>query len=175
MVGGTRVDGDDEYVILGRVSGLYGVKGWVKVFSHTDPRSNILRYSPWLLRRGGRWHEVELRGGRRQGKGIVAQLAGCDDRDAAAEWQGAEIAVRRGQLPPAEADEYYWADLIGLRVETAEGVDLGVVDHLVETGANDVLVVRGERERLLPFTPGDVVREVDLESGRIRVEWDPDF
>jgi len=175
MPGVERADGDDEIVIVGRIAGLYGVKGWVKVFSHTDPRENILRYSPWLLHRGGRWHEVALREGRRQGKGLVARLDGCDDRDAATAWLGADVAIRRGQLPPPAEDEYYWADLVGLRVETTEGVDLGVVDHLVETGANDVLVVQGDRERLVPFTPGDAVLAVDLEAGRIEVDWDPDF
>jgi len=83
--------------------------------------------------------------------------------------------VPRSALPAAGEDEYYWSDLEGLRVETLEGVDLGTVDHLIETGANDVLIVRGDRERLIPFLRPSVVREIDLVAARIRVAWDPDF
>lgn len=164
-----------DLVTVGRICGLYGVRGWVRVFSHTDPREGIVRYSPWYLRLGGEWREVRLAEGRRQGKGVVARLEGCEDRDQAARLMGAEIAVRRDQLPPLPPGEYYWTDLEGLRVVTREGVELGVVARLMETGANDVLVVRGERERLVPYLPERVVLEVDLEGGVIRVDWDPDF
>lgn len=165
---------NDEPLIVGRISGVHGVRGWVKVYSHTAPRENILRYSPWLLRIGGRWQERAVLSGRRQGKAVVAQLDGCTDRDLARELIGSDIAIRRGQLPPADGD-YYWADLIGLAVETTEGIALGVIDHLLETGANDVLVVRGERERLIPYTPGEAVQSIDLEARRMVVDWDPDF
>jgi 16S rRNA processing protein RimM len=161
-------------VVVGTVSGLHGLRGWVKVHSYTAPRENILTYSPWYLYLGGRWRAMESREGRLQGKGLVARIAGCHDRDEAAGLLGADIAVRRDQLPVAD-DEYYWTDLEGLRVLTVEGVDLGVVDHLFETGANDVLVVRGARERLIPYLPGPVVRSVDLRSRSMVVDWDPDF
>lgn len=164
-----------ERLILGRITGLYGVRGWVKVYSYTDPRENILRYSPWQLGLGGRWREAEVQGGRVHGKGVIAKLEGCDDRDAAAGLMGAEIAIRREQLEPLEAGEFYWADLIGLTVINEDGLRLGVVDHLFETGANDVLVVRGERERLIPYAPGEIVTAVDLERGELRVRWDPEF
>jgi len=164
-----------DFVEMGRISGLYGVRGWVKLFSHTEPRENILRYSPWYLEIGGRWVPFELRGGRRHGKSVVAHLSGCDDRDAAARLLEHRIAVARDQLPPLAEGEYYWSDLIGLQVVTVGGVGLGAVSDLMETGANDVLVVAGERERLIPFTPGDVVQQVDLAGGVITVEWDPDF
>lgn len=167
--------GESRRVILGQVAGLYGVKGWVRVFSHTQPRDNILRYSPWRLRLAGEWKELPVETGRRHGKGVIAKLAGVEDRDAAARLLGADIAVARSQLPRPAEGEYYWADLEGLEVLTLEGVSLGRVSHLLETGANDVLVVRGERERLIPFTPGIAVREVDLAGGRICVDWDPDF
>ncbi|MGB5734238.1 MAG: ribosome maturation factor RimM [Thiohalocapsa sp.] len=164
-------DHTDRLVVLGRVGGLYGVRGWVRVISETDPLENILTYSPWLM--SGKAHEVAE--GRRHGKGLVVRFAGCDDRDQAAGLVGREISVRRDQLPPARPDEFYWADLEGLDVETLEGVSLGRVSHLFDTGANDVLVVRGDRERLLPFVWGDIVRDVDLESGKIKVDWDPEF
>jgi len=167
-------DGPERLVALGRVSGLFGVRGWVKVHSDTRPRENILRYSPWYLLRGGRWRAYEVLAGRPQGKTLVAHLRGCDDREQARRLMGATIAVRRSQLGGDE-DGYFWTDLEGLEVVTAEGRVLGVVDHLMETGANDVLVVRGERERLIPWLPEQVILSVDLEAGCIRVDWDPDF
>lgn len=164
-----------EYVELGRISGLHGVRGWVKVFSHTQPRENILKYSPWYLEIDGRWVPFELKAGRRQGSTVVAHLEGCADRDAAARLLEHRIAVRSEQLPPAGEGEYYWADLIGLQVLTTDGVELGTVSALMETGANDVLVVSGDRERLIPYTPGHAVQGVDLAAGVITVEWDPEF
>ena len=160
---------------MGRISGLYGVRGWVKIRSDTVPRERIVEYSPWQVEIEGQWRAMEVAEGRRQGKGVVARLQGCDDRDGAAPLIGAAIAVRREQLPAPEPGEYYWADLEGLAVVTAEGVELGTVDHLFETGANDVLVVRNGRERLIPFIQGQVVLDVDLEAGRMRVDWDPEF
>jgi len=166
--------GDGKPIVVGRIAGLYGVRGWVKVFSHTQPRENILGYKPWLLQIGGRWVEASAAEGRMHGKGVVAHLEGYDDRDVAAALVGCDIAVHREQLAPVEDDEIYWADLIGLKVVTREGVELGNVDHLIETGANDVVVVRGERERLLPYIDG-VVLEVDLDQGVMEVDWDPEF
>lgn len=165
----------EERVAVGRISGVYGVKGWVKIYSYTDPRDNILQYTPWLLKRPDGWQAVEVVDGRAHGKGVVARLEGCEDRDAAARWIDTEIAILRSQLPEPEAGEYYWNDLIGLRVLTLSGEDLGRVDHLLETGANDVLVVQGDRERLIPYIPGDVVTAVDLDAGELRVDWDPGF
>ena len=162
-------------LVLGRISGLYGVQGWVKIYSFTDPRENILHYGRWRLLRNGQWQTAKVVEGKRHGKGVIARLDLFDDRERAREYIGAEIAVPRDALPPLPFGEYYWADLEGLRVETVEGVDLGVVDHLMETGANDVLVVEGERTRLVPFVQGSVVTSVDLDSGVIRVDWDPEF
>jgi 16S rRNA processing protein RimM len=165
----------DSLVIIGRVTGLYGIKGWVKVYSHTRPLNNILSYRPWYLQSADGWEERQLAEGRTQGKGIVARLAGYDDRDQATELLERDIAIKRSQLPRAEKGAYYWADLEGLRVFTLEGVELGVVDHLFETGANDVLVIQGERERLLPLLMDQVIKEVDLGAGLMRVDWDPEF
>lgn len=162
-------------VIVGRVSGLFGVRGWVRVHSWTDPPENVLRYSPWWLGSDAAWTRREPAGGRRQRGALVAALAGVEDRDAARRLLGAAIAVRREQLPELGPGEYYWADLLGLEVLTTGGVALGTVGGLLETGANDVLVVHGERERLIPYISGEVIREVDLPRRRIRVDWDPDF
>lgn len=165
----------DELIIMGRVSGLFGVRGWLKIYSHTSPREGIVRYRDWYLKQGGDWRHYKLISGRSQGKGVVVQLQGIDDRDLAAPLVECDIAVQREQLPALESDEYYWTDLQGLRVVNLEGVELGVVSHLFETGANDVMVVRGERERLIPYTTGEAIQEVDLEHGQITVDWDPEF
>jgi 16S rRNA processing protein RimM len=165
----------DEMITIGRISGLFGIRGWVKVYSHTSPREGVLRYRTWYLKTADGWRAYKLLSGQAQGKGVVAHLTGCDDRDSAARLIGQDIAICREQLPKLEAGEYYWADLEGLRVENLQGVDLGVVSHLFETGANDVLVVKGEKERLIPYTMGEAVREVDLAAGRMIVDWDPDF
>jgi 16S rRNA processing protein RimM len=164
-----------EFIEMGRIAGLYGVRGWVKVYSHTEPRDHILEYSPWYLKIQGKWVPIAPAEGRIHGKGVVARLEGYTDRDAAAQLVGTDIAMHRDQLPAAEEGEYYWHDLIGLRVVTTGGAELGQVDHLLETGANDVLVVKGERERLIPYTPGQAVVKVDLASGVLTVEWDPEF
>ncbi len=162
-------------IMIGRISGLYGVRGWVKVFSYTCPIKNILNYSPWQLGKNGLWQTIAVSEGRSQGKGIIARLESIIDRDQASRFLGAEIAVERQQLPQLADGEYYWADLIGLTVINREGVTLGRVDHLLETGANDVLVVKGERERLIPFLLEHVVLDVDLAQSVLRVDWGVDF
>lgn len=166
---------EHRLINVGEISGVFGVKGWVKVFSYTQPRENILTYSPWQLRKGEQHRTLEVIDGQRQGKNVVAQLEGIDNRDAAASLTGWEIFIDRSQLPEAYKDEYYWADLCGLKVVTQDNIELGVVDHLLETGANDVLVVMGERERLIPFILEQTIIKVDLDGGYLIVDWDPDF
>jgi 16S rRNA processing protein RimM len=165
---------EPNWVILGRISGLFGVRGWVKVYSETSPPGNILDYPIWHLGGAAGRRKYALAEGRVQGKGIVARLDGCSDRDQAAELVGAEIAVPREQLPEAGDGEFYWTDLEGLQVRNLQGIDLGRVDHLFETGANDVMVVQGDRQRLIPYT-ADAVQRVDLAEGWIIVDWDADF
>lgn len=162
-------------VVLGRVSGLYGVRGWVKLYSFTRPVENLLDYQDLTLgpAEGGR--PVRIEEGRRHGKTLVARFAGVDDRDAASALVGQDLSVDRDRLPETADDEYYWTDLTGLEVVNRDGVVLGRVHSLLSTGANDVLVVRGDRERLVPFVQGQYVLEVDLEAGRILVDWSPDF
>jgi 16S rRNA processing protein RimM len=160
-------------VVLGKIVGVFGVRGWVRVLSETDPPEHILTYSPWTI--GGEASTWRVREGQAHGKGLIVALDGCDDRDQAAALVGQEISVARDRLPPAGADEIYWIDLEGLAVVTDGGVVLGTIDHLFATAANDVIVVAGERERLLPFVWGDVVKDIDLEAGRMLVDWDPAF
>lgn len=166
---------DKHYLIIGKISGVFGVKGWVKVFSFTEPKENILNYQNWLLKKGTLEKTVTVVSGQAQGKTVVANLLGIDDRDKAAALSGWDILIERTQLPPVAEDEFYWVDLVGLKVITTLGVDFGVVDHLLETGANDVLVVIGERERLVPFLRGQSIVSIDLAQGLIVVDWDPEF
>ncbi len=169
------VKADTELVAIGRITGVYGVRGWVRVASDTEPSTRILDYGPWQLRVGNEWLSYEVLEGRAQGRSLVVKLKGLDDRDAAGHLAGARIAVRRSALPELDPGDYYWADLEGVEVVTRDGRALGLVDHVMATGGNDVLVVVGERERLIPFIENQVVLEVDLEAGRITVDWDPEF
>ena len=192
-----------EKIILGRITGVYGVKGWVKVFSYTDPMEAIVDYSPWYLRpealkkksaawSSSTWSKVKLKAGKRHAKTVVAKLEHCNDRDAAQAYIGSEIAIEPDQLDAlTDEDQYYWRDLIGLRVINQQDHVFGTVTSLLETGANDVLVVtsdelveagddgsdenRGSREHLIPWTMQQAILDVDLENGVIRVDWDPDF
>ncbi len=147
----------------------------MRVYSWTSPRENIVGYQPWYLRRDGQWQAQAVAAGRRHGKGVIARLCGCEDRDQALALIDSEIGISREQLPPTAPGEYYWHQLIGLRVVNLRGEALGRVDSLLETGANDVLVVRGEDERLIPFAQPQIVRQVDLQAGVIQVDWEKDY
>lgn len=164
-----------ERVIVGRLGGPFGVKGWIWVHSHTRPAERLFDYPLWGLGESGHLREVTVEAAQPQGKGWIARLSGIADRDAAADLAGATVSVPRAMLPRAEEGAYYWVDLIGLRVMGIQGFDFGRVDSLMETGANDVLVVQGDEERLIPFVQPDVIQKIDLNAGVIEVDWDPDF
>jgi 16S rRNA processing protein RimM len=161
-------------VVLGRITAPYGVKGWVRVHPYTAAAENLVHYPSWWLGRDARWEEQQVIQSRVHGASVVAQLAGCDDREAASTLRGRQVAVPRAVLPATRENEYYWTDLIGLDAVTVEGAELGMVVQILETGANDVLVVRGERERLVPFV-STVVREIDFARGIIRLDWGVDY
>lgn len=162
-------------VTVGRIVGVHGVKGWVKLLSHTDPIDNLLRYRPWRVALDGVETELKPLEWRLQGKALVAHIEGIDDRDQAMRWIGADIRIDRSQLPPPRKNEVYWIDLEGLRVRTIEGTELGTISHLFATAANDVMVVKGDRERLIPFLRDRFVMSVDLDAGVVVVDWDPEF
>jgi len=166
---------EQKHVTVGKVSGAFGIKGWVKIFSYTDPRENILNYSPWLLKKGSESKSFNVISGKLQGRSVVAQLDGIADREQVEALLGWDVLILKDQLPATKAGEYYWSDLIGLQVETLQGVTLGVVDSLLETGANDVLIINGDRERAIPFIQGRNVLEIDLQQGKMIVDWDPEF
>ncbi len=178
---------DSAWVVLGSVIGVHGVRGWIKVHSDTQPRENILDYAVWWFKGKEGWKEVRVMESQHTAKNVLALVEGVDDRDTAERLRGTEIAIPRRQLPATEANEYYWTDLIGLEVFGPNDVRFGTVDRLFETGANDVVVITDEREWavgekrpngpeiLVPWLRPDVVKEVDVERGRIVVDWDPDF
>ena len=167
---------DDRRVLLGKIAGVFGVQGWVKVLSHTEPREAIFSYLPWTLRLRGVERVVERVDGKPQGKGLIVRIPGIETRDDAEAAVGTEIWVLRAVMPKPKPGEYYWVDLEGQRVVTVEGAELGRVSHVFGTGANDVLSVRDDtKERLIPFLMDSVIKRIDLDAGVIEVDWDPDF
>jgi len=167
--------GGDHRILLGKIVGVHGIHGWVRIESDTRPRQNIFAYRPWILRHRGVDQAVTDVQGRTQGKRLVAHWPALETRDHAEALIGAEIWIPRAALPAPQPGEYYWFDLEGLQVTGVDGFDFGRVSHLLSTGANDVMAVIGERERLIPFLQGDVVKRVDLKAGVIEVDWDPEF
>lgn len=158
---------------MGRITAPFGIKGWVRVAPYTAAVRNLLDYPTWWIGRGGAWRVYQLETGRVQGAVLLAKLAGCDDRDAAGLLRGSVVAVPRAALPPEPPGQFYWADLIGLKVVNHAGCELGWVTGIMQTGANDVLIVEDGRERLVPFI-AQVIREVDRAAGVVRVEWGAD-
>ena len=164
----------EAMLVMGRVAAPFAVSGWVKVQVFTERADGLLGYRRWWLRRDGRWQEMQVEEAAVHGRVVIARLEGCADREAAAALRGSDIAVPRAVLPRSGEGEYYWADLEGLRVRNQGGEDLGRVSGLLDSGGNQVLVVRGERERLIPFVSA-VVKSVDLARGDIVVDWGADW
>ena len=170
-----------DIILLGSISGVHGVKGWLKVFSHTHPRIKITEYKQWFISKDKEnWTTVNLLDGRVQGKNIIVLLEGVNDRNQVEALIGSEIAIQSSQLVKLSNDEYYWRDLIGLSVETTEGIKLGKIDWLFNSGSNDVIVVKDKtgvevKERMLPFLRDDIVKSISLEASQMIVDWDPEF
>jgi len=163
-------------VVMGRITAPFGVKGWLRIYALTAHPSNLSDYPVWWLRQAGDWREVKVVAARLHSGSLVAQLEGIESREAAALLRGHEIGVPRSELPATTGDEFYWADLIGLKVLNMEEHDLGRVARIVQTGANDVLVVTSDdgREVLVPFI-ADAIRKVDVAAGVINVDWGRDY
>lgn len=177
----TTIPPSDQLLSIGRIQSAYGIKGWVWIYSNTEPTDNVFAYTPWYLQMGQSWREVEVVDWREQGKGLVARLKDCVDRNAAEALHGAVIWTAKSNLPDLPDGDYYWSDLIDLSVWTVEGQLLGQVHSMMETGANDVLVVKpcagsiDQNERLIPWLPDQVVTAVDIANKRLTVDWDIDF
>ncbi|CAG0911105.1 unnamed protein product [Cyprideis torosa] len=162
-------------LVVGKISGVYGIKGWVKVYSWTQPRENVLTYPCWQVGAVNASVDRYVEDGKAHGKGVIAKLKGCDSCEDAEALIGQEIRIFESELKSLGQNEYYWRDLIGLDVINLQDEKLGTVKSLMETGANNVLVVKGDRERLVPWVMGQFVKQVDLQAGTLLVDWDIDF
>ena len=162
----------DKFVIIGTIGTAFGIKGWVKVHSHTNPSENMLHYTPWYIETTTGWVDAEVIEKRAHSDAVIAHMKGCDDRDAALRLTHKQIAIKREQLSEPSQDEYYWTDLEGLTVINQHGVCLGTVECLMETGANDVMVIKGEKPCLIPFVLRKTILNVDLMKKCIQVNWD---
>lgn len=163
-----------DRVIVGRFGSPFGVRGWIKIYSYTDPIENILKYPHWQIEINSTWQPVLIESIKKQAKGIIAKIKDYESPEEVRTFTNHSIAIYRHELPALPHDEYYWSDLTGLKVLTTTGTELGLVDSLLETGANDVFVVKGDRTRLIPYTT-QVVIKIDLNEKTIVVDWDPDF
>ncbi|MEB5476674.1 ribosome maturation factor RimM [Acinetobacter pollinis] len=174
----------EDRIQIGQLRSAYGLNGWLWVYSNTEPMSNIFDYLPWFIKTKTGWQTASVKRWKPHGKGLVVALKDVSDRTLAESLVGADIWISKSQLPKADVDEYYWSDLKGLTVmslnEEEQDVNLGQIYELFETGANDVMVVRAtpdsidSEERMIPWHK-DVVQDVDLEAGRIYVNWGIDY
>lgn len=144
------------------------------MFSYTEPREAVLQYKGLLLGRDGRWQSIKVVEGQRHGKSVILHLEGVDDREQAAALIGTEIGANRSELPVPDAGHYYWSDLIGLTVIHRDGIELGTIKEMLETGAHDVMVIEGEQGRLIPFVNEEIVINVDLVKRQVHVDWEWD-
>ncbi|MBT8140852.1 MAG: ribosome maturation factor RimM [Gammaproteobacteria bacterium] len=174
---------DQALLLLGKVGGVFGLHGWLKILSYCEPKNNIFEYPIWYLQKpgsnSGTLDELEVSKGKAQGKGLIAKLDGVDDRCKAESLLGCNIYIHKNQLDNLDANDFYWHQLIGLQVKDQHNAELGQVDHLLATGANDVLVVKpcdtNAKNILIPYVWGQVIKTVDLESGTITVDWDMSY
>ncbi len=160
--------------MIGQINGLFGVQGWVKLFSYSNPRKNILSYQPWHIKVDGEWRTLEIVKGRVQGKTIVAQLKGVNDREVSRAYIGTEIYIERTQLPKLPKGEYYWDELTGLEVINHEGFVLGKISYMVDTGSNNVMVINGKKEHWVPYIEPFLI-SIDMDNRQVLVDWDESF
>ena len=165
---------NNKKLLVGKINGFFGLQGWVKVFSYTNPRTNILNYSPWSIKVDGNFQSIDITSGREQSKTIVAHIKGIDNREDSQKFIGQDIYINKEQLPKLTQGEYYWHELIGFDVINKDEERLGTVDYFVETGANDVLVVKGKKEYWIPYIEPFLV-SIDSKNNKILVDWDKDF
>ncbi|MFA0608033.1 ribosome maturation factor RimM [Vibrio sp. 10N.222.49.B4] len=182
MKGKETMSEQNNRIVMGKLGSTYGIRGWLKVFSYTDNAESIFDYSPWYLNQKGKWVEYKVESWKRHGQGYVCKLAGLDVREDAQLMTNFEIAIDPASLPELSEYEFYWRELFGMQVFTTKGYDLGEVTDLLETGSNDVLVIKanlkdafGQKERLVPYLEEQVIKKVDREARRIEVDWDPGF
>jgi len=168
------MDEKNELVVMGRVVAPYGVFGWLKIVPDTEEFDGLLDYKTWWIGKDSDWRELKVESAKTHNDVLVVKLQGIEDRDAAVACKGKQIAVPRASLPKLKSEEYYWSDLIGLAVKNQQNVDFGKITDVFATGANDVIVATGDKERLIPYI-AQVILEVDLEAKTILVDWDAEF
>ncbi|CDL81391.1 ribosome maturation factor RimM [Xenorhabdus cabanillasii] len=169
-------------IVLGKLGSAYGIRGWLRVFSSTEQAEDIFEYQPWFIQRAGQWQHIELETWKCHNQDMIIKIKGVDDREAANLLTNCELVVDSSKLPELEAGDYYWKDLMGCQVINTAGYNLGTVQDMMETGSNDVMVIKanlkdafGIKERLVPFLDGQVIKKVDLATKTIEVDWDPGF
>ena len=165
---------DEKKLLVGKINGFFGVQGWVKIFSYTEPRKNILEYQPWYFIDDGTYKAIEMTTGHEQSKTIVAHVKGIDSKDQAVQLIGKSLYIDKDQLPQLDDNEHYWHELVGFRVINKDGIDLGVVNYLVDTGSNNVLVIKGDKEHWIPYIDPYLV-SIDKQNRFISVDWDENF
>lgn len=172
----------ENRIIVGKFGACYGIRGWIRVFSFTEDPESLFSYQPWYICRNNQWQKVELEGIRTHNQDVVVKLIGVGDRNVANALTNYEIAIDSKLLPALQRGDFYWKDLIGCRVLTRQNYDLGIVADLMETGSNDVLIIKANlndvfnmKERLIPFVDKQVIKMIDLNTKQIIVEWDPAF
>jgi 16S rRNA processing protein RimM len=164
--------GPDEFIAIGKIGAPYGIKGWIKIFSFTEWTTNVFEYDPWYLENENGWQIIDVTDGREHGKGLIVKFAGFDTPEASRVLTGKKIAIKRSQLAPLKKDEYYWGDLEGLTVINKDGKVLGKIIYLLDTGSNDVIVIKNDKEHAIPYLPGSVVLSVDLVNRIMHVDWE---
>lgn len=162
----------NDYLVIGKIGSTYGIKGWLKIVAYTEFAASVFEYKTWYIENPTGWQPIKVESGKPHGKGIIAKLEGYDNPEVARLLSGKKFAIFKNQLPALQRGEYYWSDLIGLIVIDQHNEILGQVIYLLETGTNDVLVVKGITEHAIPYLPGDVITSVDLENKEIHVNWE---
>lgn len=171
-----------QKIVVGKMGSTYGVRGWLRLFSSTEIASNIFDYQPWFIQHAGRWQSIELEGWKHHNHDLIIKIKSVDDQGAASQLTNCEIVVDSTQLPVLSTNDYYWKDLIGCQVITTSGYQLGKIVDMMETGSNDVMVVKadlkdafGIKERLIPYLDKQVVKRVNVDDKRVEVDWEPNF
>jgi 16S rRNA processing protein RimM len=171
-----------DTLVIGIIGAPYGVKGWVKITSYTHDLDGVFAYTPWLLGQVQEGNKYVVDQWRTHNKGLVAKLVGVDNRDDAEGIKNLEISIKAAMLPELDGSDVYWRELVGMRVVTEKGYNLGVIKELFETGANDVLLVKanlndafGQKERMVPYLLDQVIKQVDRQAKTVTVDWDPAF
>lgn len=169
------MDTDDKWIIVGRFGRPHGVKGFITVHSFTEPRENILKYPKWRAKINNQWQHLEIAHAEVNHKAILAKVDGYQDRESVSRLTNVEIAVSTDTLPDLDDGEYYWFELIGMKVMNQQGVSFGSVREILSTGAHDVLVVHGEHKHLIPYVYDKFIISINKQEGMITVDWDENF